>query len=302
MTVTKEKMEFGSPYTNEVESFNNTESYPDLTFVVPGMEGSLSLHKKILAKASMRINTMLKDHPGEKLEWMYEAKKEIDKQALVKALRFCYGETLSVGTKDGECCALIAALSRLQVTYLHTVIPKLCDFALEQARKDLSVGVELLKTCMHYKECCNTYTWALDKKLAKIIFTKENLFEHFREVVLDCLMKLPPKYLDEVEYGEPHTKCSEFCLRAKYMRWHSKELTKKEQHAMVAKCDWSTLNSQELKELRLANIIDKDKLLEAYEKALECSEVEKEKEAQRVNQALQKVEQIKGEMMETNCL
>ena len=295
-------IEIESPYLNEIKTFNNGDSFPNLELVVPGMVYTLHLHRKTLARASPKLSDILNDSPGDKLEWMYEAKSEIDKQALVKALRFCYGETLKVGTKDGECCAVIAALSRLQVTYLDTVIPKLCDFALEQARKDLSVGIVLLKTCTHYEECCNTDTRELDKKLAKIILTKENLLEHFREVALDCLMALPSKYLDEVEYGEPHTKCGEFYLRIKYVGCHSKELTKKEQQAMMVKCDWSTLNSQELKELRLANIIDKDELLEAYEKALECSEVEKEKETQRVNQALQKVEQIKGEMIETNCL
>ena len=53
-------MEIESPFPNEVESFNNTESYPDLVFVVPGMDGSLSLHKKILAKASTMVKEMLK--------------------------------------------------------------------------------------------------------------------------------------------------------------------------------------------------------------------------------------------------
>ena len=272
------KMEIESPFINEVESFNNTESYPDLTFVVPGMGGSLSLHKKILAKTSRTIKAMLKDHPGDKLEWIYETKNENDKQALVKALRYCYGETLSVGTRNGECCALIAALSRLQVTCLEEVIPKMKNFALELAKTDLIGGVELLKMCVHYKECCKAENCTLSKELAKIILTKDNMLDHFREVVDDCLMTLPPEYLDEAEYGEPHTLCSEFCLRAKYVRWHSKEMSEEEKHAMVTKCDWSTLNSQELRELRMTDLVDKDELLEAHEKALECCESEREKE------------------------
>ena len=296
---------------NEVESFNNTESYPDLTFVVPGMEGSLSLHKKILAKASTVIKKMLKDHPGEKLEWVFETKNEIDKQALVKALRFCYGETLSVGTRNGECCALIAALSRLQVTCLDEVVPKLKHFALELARNDLIGGVDLLKMCTHYEECCKAENCTLNKELAKIVLTKENMLEHFREVV-DCLMALPPEYLDEAEYGEPHTWCSEFCLRAKYVRWHSKELSEEEKHAMVTKCDWSTLNSQELRELRLTDIVNKDELLEAHEKALECCEIEKEERGQRAHEAeterdklkelLKRERKTNEYMMEKNCL
>ena len=315
----KEKMEFGSPYINEVESFNNPESYPDLTFVVPGMDGSLFLHKKILAKASIKIKEMLKDHPGDKLEWMFDTINEIDKQALVKSLRFCYGEILSVGTRNGECIAIIAALSRLQVTCLDEVIPKLKNFALEQARNDLIGGAELLKMCVHYEECCKAETCTLNKELAKIVLTKENMLEHFREVVDDCLMKLPPEYLDEAEYGEPHTWCSEFCLRAKYVRFHSKEMSEEEKHAMVTKCDWSTLNSQELWELRLTDLVDKDELLEAHEKALKCCEIEKEKERrgketenQRANEAEKERDALKDllererktnvEMMEKNSL
>ena len=315
-------MDIGSPYTNEVESFNNPDSFPDLRFVVPGMAEQLSLHKKILAKASVTIKEMLKDHPGGQLEWIFEMKNEIDKQALMKSLRFCYGETLSVGTKNGECCALIAALSRLQVTCLDEVIPQLNTFALELARNDLTGGVELLKMCTHYEECCKTNSCTLNKELAKIVLTKENMVEHFREVVDDCLMTLPPEYLDEAEYGEPHTWCSEFCVRAKYVRFHSTEMSDEDKHAMVTKCDWSTLNSQELRELRLTGIVNKDVLLEAHEKALECCEIEKEKERKKANDAeretqraneaekerdtlkelLQKAEKTNEYMMEKNCL
>ena len=278
-------MEIETPFPNEVESFNNTESFPDLVFVVPGMDGSLSLHKKILAKASTTFKDLLKKHPGGQLEWMFETRNEVDKQALTKALRFCYGETLSVGTKNGECCALIAALSRLQVTCLDEVLPKLNSFALEQAKSDLGTGIELLKMCTCYEECCKSNAWTLSKELAKIVLTKENMFEHFREVVDDCLMILPPEFLDEAEYGEPHTWCSEFCLRAKYVRLHSKEMSEEDKHAMITKCDWSTLNSQELRELRLTDIVNKDELLEAHEKALEYCEIEKEKRGKRANEA-----------------
>ena len=277
-------MEIRSPFSNEVESFNDPESFPDLKFVVSGMGEPLQLHKKILARASTTLKIMLKDHPSDKMEWMFETKNEIDKQALVKALRFCYGETLSVGTRDGECCALIAAFSRLQVTCLDEVISQLSNFTLELARNDLIQGVELLKMSTRYEECCKTNTCTLNKDLSTIVLTKENMLEHFREVVDDCLMTLPLEYLDEAEYGEPHTLCSEFCLRAKYVRLHSKEMSDEEKHTMITKCDWSTLNSQELRELRLTDIVDKDELLKAHEKALECCEIEKEKEKTKMEQ------------------
>ena len=285
-------LEIESPYPNEVESFNNTELFPDLEFVVPGMEETLWLHKKILAKASTNIMKILKNTPGKRLEWMFEVRSEIDKQAMMKALRFCYGESLSVERTNGECCALIAAFSRLQVSCLDEVIAKLSNCALEQARSDLSSGVELLKVSTGYVECCDKNTCGLDKELAKIVFTKVKMLEHFREVVIDCLMVLPQKYLDEAEFGEPHAQCSEFYLKTMYARYHH-ELSREEKQKLLGNCDWSKLSCQELRELRLLDLVDKDELLVAYEKALECCENEKEKEKKKVNEVERERDRLK---------
>ena len=122
-------MEIESPYENEVDSFNNIDSFPDLEFVVPGMEHPLLLHKKILAKTSNKIREALMNNPGYRLKWMFETNSDIERQALVKALRFCYGETLRVGTRDDERHAVIVALSSLQVTCLNEVAPQLNQFA-----------------------------------------------------------------------------------------------------------------------------------------------------------------------------
>ena len=254
-------MEIESPFPKEAESFNNTEFFPDLDFVVPGMDKPLQLHKKILAKASTRIKEILKNNKGKRLDWMFEVKNEVDKQALMKTLRFCYGEKMNVGTKNCECCGLIAAFSRLQVTCLDEVVAKLKHIALEVAKNDWCEGVRLLKMSMCYEECCKTNGCTLDKELARVVMTKENMIEHFKEVVDDCLMTLPSEYLDEAEYGSPHTECSEFCLRTRYMRIHSKEMSEEDKRVMISKCDLSTLSSQELKELRVTNLVDKDELL-----------------------------------------
>ena len=90
-------------------------------------------------------------------------------------------------------------------------------------------------------------------------------------------------------------------------------MTTEEKEAFLGQCNWSTLNSDELRELRYLDIIDRDHLLEAYEKALEYCEmertqaneradkVEKEKD-ERVKQAErdreEKVEQVKREKEE----
>ena len=284
------------PFPNETENFDNPDSYPELEFVVGGMEKPLHLHRKILAHASGKVKAMLDKRMDLKLEWPFDTTKEVDREALVKALRFCYGETQIVGTRNGECIAMLAALTRLQVTCTDDVVTLLSNFSMEEAKRNLEIGVELLKACVGYKEMSGTNKLTLGKKLAAIVLTKDNMQEHYKEVVDECLMVLPPDYLMIPEFGEPHTRLSEFCLRTKYVRFHSKELTKEQKQSMVSKCDWSTLNSQELRELRLADIIGKDELLEAHEKALEYREIENEQATEMAKRLERKMEEKVNEL------
>ena len=270
-------LDVASPFHNEVECFDNSDLYPDLEFFVAGMTNPIQLHRKILALTSEYMKKKLKEIREQRLDWTYDSNKEVDRNALVKVLRFCYGESMTVGTKNGDCIAVFAAVMRLQVMCRVKTIEILKNFALTQAKKDVKVGVELLKACAGYPECCEKNSCELNRELAGIILTKEKMHEHYKEVVDECLMVLPPEYLKWVEFGKAHTKWSEFCLKTKYLRLHRKELSNEEKQLMMIQCDWSMLNSQELRELRLVDIIDKDELLEAYEKALEYCEIENER-------------------------
>ena len=283
------------PYHIVIESFDNAEAYPDMELVVTGMSKPLQLHKWILTRASQWADKMLRGQKDTRLGWP-DTIKETDREALMKGLRFCYGETQSIGTKNGECCAMIATLTRLQVTCLDDVVTTLINFAMDEAKRDMETGVELLKACTRYKECCGSNPLSLDKRLAAIVLTKDNMRAHYKDVVDNCLMMLPPEYLMVAEYGEPHTRWSEFCLRTKYVRLHSKELSVEEKEALVSKCDWSSLNSQELRELRLADIIDKDELLEAHEKALEYCEIENEQTNEMMRMMQKKMEDKVNEL------
>ena len=263
------------PFRDRIELFDNEDTGPDLELVVAGMERPLQLHGWILTRTSKWLDETVKGRKGIQLEWPHDTKEEAERKVLVKALRFCYGETQSVGTKDGECCAMVATLMRLQVTCLDDVMGSLINFAVEEAKQKLETGVELLKACIRYSECCGSSLLSLNKKLAAIVLTKENMHEHYKEVVDECLMMLPPEYLTLAEFGEPHTRFSEFSLRTKFFRYHT-EMKWADKQVIMVKCDRSTLNSKELKELRLMDIISKDELLEAYEKALEHCEIESE--------------------------
>ena len=258
------------PYYNEIESFDNPESYPDLEFFIPGMEKPLLLHRIILVRASDYIDAMLRKNKTHKLCWPFDTSKGLDREALVKALRYCYGESLSLETKNGECFAMIAMLLRLQLRGSDETLTSLSNFVIDEALRDVKTGAELLKACTGYTECCGTNHFALDKKLAAIVLTKENMKHHYIEVVDHCLMLLPPEYLMLAEYGEPHTRFSEFYLRIKYVRYHSKELTIQEKQAIVANYDWSSLDSQELHAICLGDAMNRITFLQALDRFSEC--------------------------------
>lgn len=76
----------------------------------------------------------------------------------------------------------------------------------------------------------------MDKALGKAVLTAKNIQDHYETVVDDCLMKLPPKYLDIAEYGMPHTKFSEFSIRTRYVREHEEALTDEEKETILKKC------------------------------------------------------------------
>ena len=115
-------LEVTPPFNNEIECFDNPDAYPDLEFEISGLQKPFLLHKRILAHGSGYIKALLKEGGNRKIIWPDETSNEVDREALVKALRFCYGETLIVGTKNGECCAMIAVLTRLQITDLDEIV------------------------------------------------------------------------------------------------------------------------------------------------------------------------------------
>ena len=280
-----ETVEVMSHFPDQVWKFDNMDSYPDLEFVVAGLPEPLKLHRATLAETSEYLKKKIKSDKVEmKLVWEFDTSNMVDREALVTALRFCYGESMCLGTQNGECLAVLAALKRLQVTNLGRVTEQVEDFMCRCALKNVATGIALLKACTRYSEHCGEEKTALDQKLAKIVLTKQNITEHYPEVVDDCLMALPHKYLDCVEYGALHTRCSEFTLRLMYVRRHKKDLGQEEKQAIITKCDLRVLNGLEFSELRHAGILDNDTLFEAYDSAFTQHEIMAEEDARRADQ------------------
>lgn len=272
-----------SPYGDNIEMFDNEETLPDLLFVF-GEEDDIStlwLHRGVVARGSrlaqgtLRSKEQAETPDMNQMGWTFGIKKEVERETLVKALRFCYGEPMRVGTHDGECCAMIATLSRLQITCLDEVLEKLTAFAIDEAKKDARVGAELLVATQDYSECCTASVCELDKALAKVVFTSKNLYENYEEVVDNCLMKLPAEYLEMVDFGEPHQRCSEFNIRLQYVNHHGESMSADEKREEMNKCDWTMLNRDELRELNGLKIVEPEAMVELLDKVLERTEREK---------------------------
>ena len=287
------------PFKNNTELFDNKDMFPDLEFVVAGLEKPLLLHRVIMAKSSKFVEGLLKAKQSAKtedssqIEWPFDISNERDRVVLVKVLQFCYDKTMTVDAKGGELCAVIAALCRLQVSHLEEMIVKLTEFAVEHAKKDVNLGKELLKETQLYPECCNPNSVELDKALAKVVLTRRNIDNNFDAVVGDCLMKLPMQFLDMAEYGEPHTQFSEFNVRARYVKEHCCDLSQGEKEIVMKKCDWTMLTSKELMTLQELGVLGKEAMTEARSKALDNIEKERYEYKERFEQEKERFEREK---------
>ena len=272
-----------SPYGDNIELFDNEEMLSDLLFVYGEEEDTegLQLHRGILGRGSRLAQGLLKSKEmtespdANQMGWVFDTKKKVDRDMLVTALRFCYGESMRVGTRDGECCAMIATLSRLQLTCLDKVVTELKAFAISQAEKDARVGAELMVATQDYPECRNVNICELDRDIARVVFTTKNLCDHYEEVVENCLMTLPPEYLDMVDFGEPHTRYSEFNIRLQYVKHKGENMSADDKRKEMNKCDLTKLNGDELGELKKLGIVEPETMKEMYEHALERTESEK---------------------------
>ena len=313
-----DEIEVKSPFTPDVDSFNNADSFSNLKFVVPGSDLSFDVHKQTLAKASELFKETLKKGDSDRIEWPYDVSTKIDRQALIKVLRFCYGESLRVGTNDGECCAVIAVLERMEITCADETVQLLKGFAVEQGEKNMIIGTKLLKVSLQYKECHKNVgqeqhsddddDLPLNIQLSQVVLTKQNLEKDYKTIVEKCLMELPAEYLDIMEYGEPHTNYSEFRIRLKYIQTHLPQMSKEEQGRVMEKVDVTQLNSEELNTIMELGIIENEKMLEMFSQALEQCENERDDEKERAialkmeNDRLQAHAIAADTLIRENCL
>ena len=245
-------LEIKSPYGDNTELFNNVKSFPDLELVVRGQEHPLHLHRCVVVRRSRLFQSLVDarkspDDPDiAKVEWMFSAESEVKRKALLCALRFCYGETMLIKAEGHECCAMISALKQLRVTCADDTVTRIIGFVVNHAEKDVLFGTKTLMASQSYPECCSV-DCQLHTRLAQVVFTRKRMCENYDCVVSECLIRLPPEYLDMAVYGEPQTRSGEFGVRVRYVNRNSERLSKEEIKRIVGRCDLSVLHYGELK-------------------------------------------------------
>ena len=260
----------------------------DVDVVVSGTTVLVSLPVGTLAAASKLVNRMwemdqlLLCGGRYKLLWEHDTSRDVDIESLVKVLRLCCGETVKVGVKGGECCAVVATLFRLDVWCARTVVAELCNFAVEQAQRDVMFGATLLKACSRYPECCDQQLCALDTRLAKVLLTEERICHDYPVVVDECLMAIDPRYLGVAEYGRPRTKWSEFSIRTRYIRFHT-DLQAQEKEAII-KCDLGSFTREELDVLEELGVLKPGTIMSLCGSPPEETEINKSNKVDRFRQ------------------
>ena len=135
--------------------------------------------------------------------------------------------------------------------------------------------MKLLKECVVYPECCTEHGCGLDMALSQIVLTADNVRNNYETVIDDCLMMLPPRYLDVVGYGSPHTKLSDFHIRIDYLKRHA-DLTNEMKEMIMKRCNMNDMRCEELKALRQVGALKSNDLLDAFQGAFEKTEKERD--------------------------
>ena len=140
--------------------------------------------------------------------------------------------------------------------------------------------------CMYGEDFKDEGMKKVSEDVVKTVMRKENVEKNF-EVVMKCLMKLPPSFLDCVEYGEEHSEKSELSVRMKYISVNGKKLNEEEKRIIMRKCDLRGLNTREMMDLvdkgmigmmeLVKHSLEKQERMEEREKKME-KEIEELKE------------------------
>ena len=271
-----------SPFNKNVSSFNNEDSYPDIIFTIPGLDGDLRLHGMFLRMASATLDGLFQqqqsnacvsfDLATQTLKWIDERTKThpIYRNVLVKWLRFCYGEDQTFDIE--ECPAALAVFIQLQLKTSEDLKSVIERNMVETSRNNVEAGAMLLRQCaVEYEECHCDETSRVDLELARVVLTAENIKNHLEYLIEECVVNLPPMYLDYAIFDDTTT---EIHVRIMWVRYNRTRISEEEKRRILSSCNLGTINEEELKELLSLGTINLEEYREYLEGCLERRKME----------------------------
>ena len=113
-------------------------------------------------------------------------------------------------------------------------------------------------------------------KIARYVLRKDNILDHYEELIEGYLMKLPPYVLDYVEYNDFFSGLyTEFSVRMLYLQSHP-DLSCEEKREIISKCDLKKLDETELESLQALLISIDTEMIERLKKRRRTMEQDKE--------------------------
>ena len=293
----KETIIIKSPFPNN-QGMLGDDGYPDISIGFADCKEILRAHRSVLSRHSETMKELFRGHKvdsrciydaeANRVEWETRSQdKETGRAALFQCIKFCYGAELCVNTLNAA--ATIDALFRLKLVGGQDIQNRIEQHMVTVAKNDVESGSLMLRHCAEYEVSNSKGFSEICKSLSRAFFTTGNIEKH-REIVVDnCLMELPPMYLDLADFGNPHTG---FSLRKEYVMKHKGVLSDTELRDVICKCQFESLTNAELKEMRKLHCVAERDMLNAYEKVLDDCEARLAQEHQRVKAIVKQCESI----------
>ena len=188
----KNAISIHSPFIVDIRTFDNEEYYPDITFIIPGLDKPLKLHRMYLRVASAAIDGLFKnqdspyisfDPATQTLTWKCKG-TETSRSVLVKWLRFCYSEDQTFNIE--ECPAAVTILQQLHLKVKEDVKSTIEKHMTESTKENVDAAAQLLRASSAVEDS------QVNETLGKFVFTEEHM-ETKPNIVDECLMVLLSK-------------------------------------------------------------------------------------------------------------
>ncbi len=308
-TTTTTDIKIESSFNNNISTFDKEDSYSDITFIIPGLNKPLKLHRMYLGMASKTFDGLFKkqgssyvsfDPATQKMTWTCK-KMETDttyRRVLVKWLRFCYGEDQTFSIE--ECPAAVTILQQLQLKVKEDVKSMIEKHMTETTKENVDAAAQLLRASSADEDS------EVNETLGKFVFTEKHM-ETKPNIVDECLMVLPADYLNIVEFrGIPPNELNEFLVRRKYVRFNRNKLSEEKKREVLMGCKQGILDDEEVEAIQKEGLLSDSELVELCKRGLktwkeewkEKVSTDRDRMKKEIEENKKKLEQMKKEQEE----